>query len=625
MRTALSRLLLVGFLIVAVVAVIRLSSGEGSGLVDFERIDAESVRHQSFQLSAPGRFAVHAVGSFEERTTPASDTTLAAYGWIVRRGDGAVVWQMRSARPDRGTLVNVRDTVTLAPGTYDAYFASHGDPLVREPGPRDESLGERIRSFLSRGGMAWVGDAGRWRFGVQPLDEGARAATEADVRDPAEAARAVPDPLVVWQALGVRNHQRREEIIDVETPARVALRAVTEITDGVVADAAYLVRLGDRDTVWQARGEGSAWAGGSLKNRVVQDTITLQPGLYRVAFEADRSHAYYSWTANPPLRPWTWGLRMRRADTTGVIEVLDTSELDRPLLTSFECAGSRADLRAEFDLAETTDIILIAVGEAVGGSEYDYAELERRDGGGWDEIWEMDDAELTPAGGHEDNKRAVAALTLAPGTYRVRYRTDGNHDCGDGFNRAGPTEPLWGVRVFLADAGADPSAIPVRDVSPSGPPAPPPSPVADRGDLAAEVDGVGDDEDRRVTFSVAADQRVFVLAHTELTPNRPADYATIERPDGSVVWETTWENTVPGGGEYYFRRFDGEVALPPGDYVLHYRTDGSRHGEDFGPAGRALWGARVYLSGPPTEDPPASSPPASVPAPVDPTESFETV
>ena len=603
MRTALSRLLLVGFLAVAVVAVVRLSSGEGGGLVDFERIDVETVRHQAFQLDAPGRFAVHAAGSFEERSTPASDTTMAAAGWVVRRGDGAVVWRMRSARPGRGTLVTLRDTVTLGPGTYDAYFASHGDPLVREPGPRDGSLGERIRSFLSRGGMAWVGDAGRWRFRLSALDAGARAATEADPRDPADA-RPDPDPLVVWDARGVRNRQRRERVVEVSAPSRVALRAVTEIVDGVVADRAYVVRLGDRDTVWQARGAGSAWAGGSVKNRVVEDSVTLPPGLYRVAFEADRSHAYGSWTANPPLRPWTWGLRVRRADSAQAVRVVDTAEIDRPLLTSVECAGSGADLRTEFDLAETTDVVLVAVGEAVGGREYDHAERERRERGGWDEVWAMGDAERTHAGGHPNNARAVAALTLDPGTYRVRYRTDDGHDCGDGYDGDGPTEPLWGVRVFLADPAADPAAIPVRDAAAPGapPPAPPAPPApAGLGDLVAEVDGVGDDEDRRVTFAVAPGQRVTVVAHAELTPDGPADYATIERPDGSAVWETTWENTVPGGAEYYFRRFEGPVPLPPGDYVLRYRTDGSRHGGDFGGAGRALWGVRVYVS---EDDPP---------------------
>jgi len=330
-RTAFSRLFLVGLLGVAIFAVVRLSSDASRSIVDFDGLDPDELVHTSFALDAPGRFAVHAVGSFEETGTPASDTTLAAYGWIVRREDRSVAWILPPPHPERGTLASVRDTITLGPGTYDAYFTSYGDPLVRAEGPRDRSLSERLPAHLSNGGRAWVGDAGRWRFHLSELDDGARRARrDGFERDPAAADPT--DTAVVWQTLGIHNHQRRETLLQVRTPSRVALRTVTEIADGVVADRAAVVHLGQRDTVWTTTPTGR-WAGGSLKNRIVEANVTLQPGIYRVSFEADRSHAYGGWAANPPLFPWEWGLTVRRLE--GDVTQLDAADLDLPKIVAF--------------------------------------------------------------------------------------------------------------------------------------------------------------------------------------------------------------------------------------------------------------------------------------------------
>ena len=218
MRSLASRLLLLALVAVAVAAVVRVASGPGGALVALDGLGADALAHRSFRLDAPGAVAVDAVGSYEEAGSPGADTTMAATAWIVRRDDGAVVWRLRPPRPASGTLVAAADTVALAPGTYDAYFASFGDPSVRAPGPRDGSLGERVRAFLSRGGRSWVGEAGRWRLRVDPLDAGARAATApASPRDPARAEPA-PDSLRVWEVRGARNGRHHEGLISVTAP-----------------------------------------------------------------------------------------------------------------------------------------------------------------------------------------------------------------------------------------------------------------------------------------------------------------------------------------------------------------------------------------------------------------------
>ncbi|WP_412060380.1 energy transducer TonB [Rubrivirga sp. IMCC45206] len=592
MRTFLSRLLLVGFLGVAVFAVVQLTSGPSGAIVGMTGLDADDLESETFRVEAPARLAIDVAGSYEEAGTPASDTTLAAYGWIVRLDDETVAWQMRAPRPERGTLVAVKDTITLEAGTYTAYFTSFGDPLVRAE-PRGESLGDRVRAFLSRGGRTWVGDAGRWRFLVSAVGEAAIDRSPDSLDPPAG---------VLWDGLAVRDRQHPEGLLHVREAARIGVRAVTEITDGVVADLGSIVRLGDRDTVWTSRGPG-AWAGGSLKNRVLTDSVSLAPGLYRVAFETDRSHAYRGWTANPPWFPGNWGLRVTAG--TGVAGPLDVADVDLPVVARFACVGPDSEASATFTLAAETDLLVVAVGEITSGTAYDYATLDRRDDddGDWDGEWTQKEAALSAAGGSDKNKRAVEALSLAPGTYRLRYVTDGSHDCVSGYNNGGePDDGLWGAALYALDPGLDIAALGVRTTT---------TPLAnvdvddDTGEapdlvfpadnlLMAAIDEVGNDEDRAQRFTVSRAGPVRVFAAGEISSSTRYDYAQIVRADGTVVWEMTRANTQAGGGSDFHRQYIGPVRLEPGTYDLRYTSDGSRSFGDFGPDSRVLWGARVY-------------------------------
>lgn len=617
MRTVVSRFLLFALVGVGIVAAVRLGGG-ASGVVAFEGVKAEQLRHRAFDLDAPGRFAIDAAGSYEEVATEASDTTMAATAWIVRRADDAVVWRMHPPRPERGTLVSVRDTISLDAGTYDVYFASFGDPLVRAPGPRDGSLRERIRAALSRGGRAWLGDAGRWRFILTGLDDPARSAVtrsdEGRLDDP-EAA----DSALVWTAQGVRSRQRRHRLVQVTEPVRVRVRALSEVTDGVVADVASIVRLGQSDTVWTFRPAASVWAGGSLKNRLLVDEVDLMPGLYRLAYEADRSHAYDDWEANPPFTPWAWGMTVRSLGPAGAVVALDPTSLDLPRIAGFDCVGSDEEREAVFTLPEQTDVLVVAVGEVTSGSRYDYGGLDRLDGDDddWDEVWEMERKGLDPAGGADKNRRAVEALSLEPGTYRLRYETDGSHDCGDGYNDGGgPDQPFWGAALYALDPAFDLDTVvhraePAVDLGYTPP-----------GPLLARIDSVGDDAQRRETFTLDEPGEVFIVAAGEVSESSRYDYGTIRDASGQVVWEMTWTNTVAGGGVSRNRRFEGRRSLPAGRYTVEYVTDSSVSFGEYssdGPDDPTLWGVRVYRvekvseAAPPPPPPAPPAPPADVP------------
>ncbi len=608
MRRIFSRILLVALALAAGVAVYRVAAGSrGGAVVALEGLHAGALAHEAFTVTEPARLAIDAAGSFEERP----DTALAALGWIVRRPDGAVMWRQRpGARPARGLVSAVRDTVELAPGTYDAYFASYGDPLARAAAtparPAQTGLGSRIREALSQGGLAWQGEAGRWRLLVSPAtpaDRG-RAALLSDDEP-------TPDPDLVWTTGALGNGETPSALVRVSEPATVEIDAVLEAAGGAVADSAALVRAtAPFDTLWAFRAEGSAWAGGSVKNRQARARLRLAPGLYRVSAHTDDAHAVGDWTANPPWAPWAWGVRLRRAgsppDAVAVFDAATAAADARagrlPEIAGVRCVGPDQTWEARFTLATPVEALLVAQGEISGSERYDYATLYR-DG---DQIWQMTRDATQPAGGASRNRRAEALLSLAPGDYRLTFQTDGSHDCDGGFSGEEPDDPsLWGAVLIAVDPAFDASTLQreapsTRDDS-AGDDSSDDSNSDDNGTRRASgtlvtFARVGNDARLETAFTLEAPSRLHIVAQGELFPDEALDYGWIADASNNRVWALTRSNTEPAGGASQNRRFDGTIVLPAGRYTAHVVTNGRHAFGDFGgdaPDDPDAWGLHI--------------------------------
>ncbi len=610
-RRIFSRILLVALVIAAGVAVYRVAAGSrGSAVVALEGLHAGALAHEAFTVTETVRVAIDAAGSFEERP----DTALAALGWIVRRPDGAVVWRQRpGAHPARGLVSAVRDTLELAPGTYDAYFASYGDPLARAAAtparPAAPGLGARIREALSQGGLAWQGEAGRWRLLVSPATAADRGRAESLGDD-----EPTPDPDLVWATGALGSGETPSTLVRVSQPATVEIDAVLEAAGGVVADSAVLVRAtAPFDTLWAFRAEGSVWAGGSVKNRHARARLRLAPGLYRLSARTDDAHAAGDWTANPPWAPWAWGLRLGRAggpaDAVTVFDAATAAADARagrlPEIAGVRCVGPDQTWESSFTLTTSVEALLVAQGEIDGSDRYDYATLYR-DG---DQIWQMTSDATQPAGGASRNRRAEALLSLAPGDYRLTFQTDGSHDCDGGFGGDEPDDPdLWGAVLIAIDPAFDTSSL--QREPPSTRDEPHGNDHRDaRSDDGSDDNGtrrasetlvtfarVGNDARLESAFTLEAPSRLHIVAQGELFPDEALDYGWIADASGNRVWALTRSNTEPAGGASQNRRFDGTIVLPAGRYTAHYVSNGRYAFGSFGgnaPDDPDSWGLRI--------------------------------
>lgn len=637
MRTFLSRFLLIGLAVAVVYAVVRLAGGGShpADVVHLDGLDARSLRREPFTVGPAGaRVAVTVVGSFEGVPGAAVDSgavpPLAAYGWLVRRADddgpAALVWRPRPRRrATRGSVFAVRDTLALAAGTYDAYFAAYGDPLVRSAAPPSDGWGDRLRAALSRGGRAWLGESDRWRLvvsGVAPADRAALARLDDDPDDDAFSS-------TVWTTGPVGSREHREALLVVSRRASIRVRATTEVSGRAVTDSAYVERLLDDGApprrLWIARADAGTWAGGSLKNRAYDTTLVLAPGLYRARFATDRSHAAGDWTANPPFDPTAWGLRVDAPRGSGVT-IYDPLDPDsQPEIARVTCAGPSRDDRVGFTLTVPAQVVVTSTAEMSESSAWDYGSIERvaqpRTNGRpdapselrFEPVWTMAYARTTHAGAADRNRRETATLRLDPGRYALRFRTDGSHDCTDGYSGSPPDDPFWGIVLRAASPVLDSAAV--QDVGPlvdAPVPAAPRRPIESLEELdpawgsapvLIRMTGLGANNRLRGSFTLDEPGRVRVVALGELLPSARLDWGWIADADGETVWEMTRANTRPAGGAPKNRRFDGVLPLPAGTYTVHFQTDGRHDASGFdGPEPRRAsdWGIRV--EGPLPED-----------------------
>ncbi len=120
--------------------------------------------------------------------------------------------------------------------------------------------------------------------------------------------------------------------------------------------------------------------------------------------------------------------------------------------------GDGANRSVSFRLSSRTDLLVLALGEcsspALGMDDDAWIEDEAGE-----RVWSMDPWRVLHAGGQERNKMQMEVISLPPGAYRLRNRTD---YCGDdttchaygAWNVEPPIYPEWyGIQVFRLEPG----------------------------------------------------------------------------------------------------------------------------------------------------------------------------
>ncbi|MFN2512235.1 MAG: serine hydrolase [Pyrinomonadaceae bacterium] len=104
-----------------------------------------------------------------------------------------------------------------------------------------------------------------------------------------------------------------------------------------------------------------------------------------------------------------------------------------------------ADKTVEFTLPRAQQVRIFSIGEGQAGEMFDYGWIENADKG--TSVWEMQEKETTHAGGAGKNRKVDMVITLEPGKYKLRYKTDDSHSF-DHWNALPPEINFWGIAVY---------------------------------------------------------------------------------------------------------------------------------------------------------------------------------
>jgi len=183
-----------------------------------------------------------------------------------------------------------RVLLTLAPGTYTAYFKTDDSHAYNQ----------------------WNSDPPihpeRWGLAILALTPPPSQKT------PPSSATSNDSILIQRTQLG--NDVHTTDTLYFQDTTLVHIHALGELLPSVRSDYGWIESMDSGETVWEMTRSNTRYAGGSYKNRLFDGQVKLPPGTYIVHFQTDDSHAYEAFQAEPPDNPEGWGIVIRKVSGT---------------------------------------------------------------------------------------------------------------------------------------------------------------------------------------------------------------------------------------------------------------------------------------------------------------------
>ncbi len=224
------------------------------------------------------------------------------------------------------------------------------------------------------------------------------------------------------------------------------------------------------------------------------------------------------------------------------------------------------------------------------------------DGKTRDEIWSSEDATGKRVRGNRDLMLVVDTIALSPGTYDLYYFAAVDHGYNTNQNWKGDWNGVFDGIFWNADdiaALAEDCYVYANTVSGN----------ATAGKWTGIIPGslysavrVGDNERIRYGFELLKPMSIRLYTQIELPTGDadPVDNCWITQANSlERVWQANRRTTERGGGSTKNRRFNGEIPLKAGQYILNYTTDDSHSADGFNsqpPYDPHYWGV-VLLPG----------------------------
>jgi hypothetical protein len=253
-------------------------------IVQLTRVGNNETRTSSFTLKEDTRVHVYALG---ERGN--SRRQMADYGWIVNVKTREKVWTMdvdkseHAGGADKNRLID--EVIPLPKGTYTVYYQtddSHAYNDWNSTPPFDPE---------------------HWGITISGVGENFNSNIVEKNITPKEVG-------VVAQIVRVGNHANMTQQFRIDKTTHVRVYAIGEGQDREMYDYGWIENASNGNVVWEMTYSMTFHAGGGRKNRMVNTTILLDKGEYKLHYTSDDSHSFGHWNTDPPDDPTMWGITL---------------------------------------------------------------------------------------------------------------------------------------------------------------------------------------------------------------------------------------------------------------------------------------------------------------------------
>lgn len=256
-------------------------------IVSLTKVGDDEFKSSGFSLKSDARVHIYAIGEGH------GDDELADFGWIVNAKTHEKVWTMERGETyaaggdSKNRLCD--EVITLSKGNYLVYYQtddSHAyDDWNADP-PYDQ---EHYGITISGAGSGF--------------DPKIAATYEEGTEDG-----------VIAQLVRVRDDRHERQRFTLDRVTKVRIYAVGEAEGDELADYGWIEDVKTGESTWEMTYRMTSAAGGAHKNRMVNRTITLDPGEYQLHFRTDDSHSFNNWNDDAPSDPMHWGITLYRTD-----------------------------------------------------------------------------------------------------------------------------------------------------------------------------------------------------------------------------------------------------------------------------------------------------------------------
>jgi hypothetical protein len=390
----------------AIVSIIRVGDHE-----DIER---------SFNLTASTDVKIYSIGE-------GTNGSVYDFAWIYDETNHERIWTMDSKKAEHAgggkKNIVVDEEITLPAGSYTIRYTS------------DDSHSFDEWNVLPPNDPQFWGIT-IWTVNSEDMSK---------VKPYTEAEKVKP----IIEMIRVGNDEFHSQGFKLSKDLDVRVFCLGEGSGGIMADYGWIIDADTKKTTWKMTKRRTENGGGADKNRLFDETISLQKGNYIAYYTTDDSHSYEEWNATRPIESERWGLTIwtKNNEDGKYVQLFDENEYkNENVLAEIIRVRDHKEINKKFELNNDTKVRIIAVGEGDKSEMYDYGWIENDKG---KIVWEMTFRKTEHAGGSKKNRLFNDTIVLEKGAYYVYYETDGSHSYNE-WNSTPPDNPeLYGITILF--------------------------------------------------------------------------------------------------------------------------------------------------------------------------------